>query len=55
MSSNAAGVVHALRKKAERLPFSVQARDSKEAIERAIKEYEFSEHDRRRVSVQREA
>ena len=47
--------VYALRKKVERLPFSVQARDSEEAIERAIKEYEVPERDCWRISVRREA
>ena len=49
------GSVYALRKKAERFPFSVQARDSEEAIERAIKENNIPERDRWRISVRREA
>ena len=47
--------VYALRKKAERFPFSIQARDSEEAIERAIKENNIPERDRWRISVRREA
>ena len=47
--------VFALRKKAERLPVSVQARDSEEAIELAIKENNIPERDRWRISVRREA
>jgi hypothetical protein len=47
--------VFALRKKAERFPFSVHARNCQEAFERAIKEYDMPERDRWRISVQREA
>jgi hypothetical protein len=46
--------VYALRKKAERLG-SVDARDEKDAIERAFKECEIAERERWRISVQREA
>ena len=46
--------VFALRKKAERFTFSVQARDSEEAIAHAIKEYKIPERDRWRISVRRE-
>jgi hypothetical protein len=49
------GVFRLGGKRAERFPFSVQARDSEEAIKRAIKEYDLPEHERRRISVQREA
>jgi hypothetical protein len=35
--------------------FSVQTRDSEEAIERAVKEFEIPERDRWRLSVQHEA
>jgi hypothetical protein len=37
------------------MTFSVNARDSQEALERAIKEYDVSEHERWGISVQREA
>jgi hypothetical protein len=48
------GVFRLGGKRAERFPFSVQARDSEEAIKRAIKEYDVPERDRWRISVQRE-
>ena len=54
MSSNPRWGVFALRKKAERFPFSVQARDSEEAIELAIKENNIPERDRWRISVRRD-
>jgi hypothetical protein len=47
--------VYVLKRKAERLPFTVTGRTSEEAIERAIKEYEIPERERFRVSVQWEA
>jgi hypothetical protein len=47
--------VYLLRKKAERFPFTVAAGNADQAIERAIKEYDLPEHERRRISVQREA
>jgi hypothetical protein len=47
--------VYVLRKKAERLPFSVQARDAEQAIERAVKEFEIPARERWRISVRREA
>jgi hypothetical protein len=48
--------VYILRKKAERLSFTVTGRDAEEARERALKEYAtLNEHERRRLSVQREA
>jgi hypothetical protein len=37
------------------MPFTVCARNSEKAIERAIKEYDVPERERFRVSVQREA
>jgi hypothetical protein len=37
------------------MTFSVQARDSDEAIERAVEEFEIHERERWRISVQREA
>jgi hypothetical protein len=47
--------VYLLKRKAERLPFTVTARDSEEAIKRAIEEPDIPERERFRVSVQREA
>jgi hypothetical protein len=47
--------VFMLKRKAERLPFTVTARDSEEAIKRAIEEHDIPERERFRVSVQREA
>jgi hypothetical protein len=47
--------VYLLRRKAERFPFSVQARDSEEAIKRAIEEFKIPERDRWKISVRREA
>jgi hypothetical protein len=47
--------VYMLKRKAERLPFTVTGRNSVEAIERAIKEYDVPERERFRISVQREA
>jgi hypothetical protein len=44
-----------LRRKAERLPFTVAGRNSQEAMERAIKEYEVPERERFRPSVERES
>jgi hypothetical protein len=46
--------VYALRKKAERIG-TVQARDEKDAIERALKEIELPKGSQFRISVQREA
>jgi hypothetical protein len=46
--------VYLLKRKAERLPFTVTGRTSEEAIERAIKEYDVPQHERFRISVQRE-
>ena len=46
--------VYLLKRKAERLPFTVTGRNSQEAIERAIKEHAIPERERFRVSVQRE-
>jgi hypothetical protein len=37
------------------MPFTVAARTSEEAIQRAIKEYDIPERERFRISVQREA
>jgi hypothetical protein len=42
-------------KRARRFAFAVTARDPKEAIERAVKEYDIAEGERWRISVQREA
>ena len=50
-----ARITEALERKAERMPFTVTGRNSEEAIERAIKEYEVPERERFRISVQREA
>jgi hypothetical protein len=48
--------VFSLRKKAERLSFTVTGRNADEARSRALQEYAtLNEHDRRRISVQREA
>jgi hypothetical protein len=47
--------VFLLKRKAERLSFTVTDRNSEEAIEHAIKEYDVPERDRWRISVQREA
>jgi hypothetical protein len=47
--------VFRLRKRAERMPFTVTARDATEALERAIKEDDIPQHERFRMSVQREA
>jgi hypothetical protein len=44
-----------LKSKAERLPFTVSARDAEQAIERAIKDTRIPEPERFRISVQREA
>jgi hypothetical protein len=44
-----------LKRKAERLPFTVAARDAEQAIERAIEEHKVPKHERFRISVQREA
>jgi hypothetical protein len=45
-----------LRKRAERMPFTVTGRDADEARANALEEYAtLNEHDRRRLSVQREA
>jgi hypothetical protein len=44
-----------LKRKAERLPFTVTARDSEEAIKRALEEHDIPERERFRVSVQRKA
>jgi hypothetical protein len=44
-----------LKRKAERLPFTVTARDSEEAIKRPIEEHDMPGRERFRVSVQREA
>jgi hypothetical protein len=38
-----------LRKRAERLPFSVTGRNGQEAIERALKEYDIAERERFRM------
>jgi hypothetical protein len=47
--------VYLLKRKAERLPFTVTGRDSEEAIKRAIEEHDIPERERFRISVQREA
>jgi len=47
--------VYLLKRKAERLPFTVTARDSEEAIKRALEEHDIPERERFRVSVQRKA
>jgi hypothetical protein len=47
--------VFTLKRKAERLPFSVTGRNSEEAIERAIEEYNVPEREQFRINVQREA
>jgi hypothetical protein len=47
--------VYLLKRKAERLPFTVTARDSEEAIKRALEEHDIPERERFRISVQREA
>jgi hypothetical protein len=47
--------VFLLKRKAERLPFTVTGRTAEEAIERAIKEHDVPPRERFRVSVQREA
>jgi hypothetical protein len=47
--------VYLLKRKAERMPFTVTARTPEEAIERAIKEYDVRPCERFRISVQREA
>jgi hypothetical protein len=44
-----------VKRKAERMPFTVAARNSEEAIQRAIKEYDVPERERCRISMQREA
>ena len=44
-----------MKRKADRLPFTVTARDSEEAIKRAIEEHDIPERERFRVSVQRES
>ena len=46
--------VYALRKKAERIT-SVNARNEKEALQRALRECEIPEREHWRISVQREA
>jgi hypothetical protein len=46
--------VYLLKRKAERLPLTVTARDSEEAIKRAIEEHDIRERERFRLSVQRE-
>jgi hypothetical protein len=46
--------VFILKRKAERLSFTVAARDAEEAIERAIEEYDVPERERWRIGVQRE-
>ena len=46
--------VYLLRRKSERMPFSVTGRNAEQAIERAIKEYDIPERERFRISVQRE-
>jgi hypothetical protein len=46
--------VYALRKRAEKLG-SVEARNEKDALERALKEIELPERSRFRLSVRREA
>jgi hypothetical protein len=47
--------VYILKRKAERMPFTVTGRNNEEAIERAIKEYDVRPCERFRISVQREA
>ena len=47
--------LYVLKRKAERMAFSVNAKDEKQAIERAIKEYDVPERERFRISVRREA
>jgi hypothetical protein len=36
------------------MPFAIRAKDQKEAVDRAIKEYDVPPHERFRISVQRE-
>jgi len=47
--------VFLLKRKAERLPFTVAGRTPQEAIERAIEEHDIPKRERFRVSLQRES
>jgi hypothetical protein len=47
--------VYLLKRKAERFPFTVAGRNPQEALERAVKEYDIPERERRRISAQGEA
>jgi len=50
------GPLFVWKRKAERLSFTVTGRNADEARSRALQEYAtLNEHDRRRISVQREA
>ncbi len=51
----ARGVYRLGGKRAERMLFTVTARDAEEAIERAIEEHDIPERERWRISAQREA
>jgi hypothetical protein len=46
--------VYILKRRAERMPFTVTGRNSKEALRRAIEKYEVPEREGFRISVQRE-
>jgi hypothetical protein len=48
------GVYRLGGRRAERMPFTVTARDAEQAIERAIEEYDVRPCERFRISVQRE-
>jgi hypothetical protein len=47
--------VYLLKRKAERLSFTVTGRNSDETLARALKEHDLTKHAKRRLSVQREA
>ena len=47
--------VFILKRKGERLPFTVAGQTPEEAIERAIKELDIAERERSRISVRGEA
>ena len=44
-----------MKRKAERLPFTVTGRNAEQAIERAVEEHRIAERGRWRISVQRES